>query len=115
MKAIKKVALGGAGLASAIIIFLVISYAMLRSAPAFYRRVKLSPQEAAAAAENAERKINAARQQIAIAHAAERKNSTNPSIALQPIEMTFSAAELNSFFDKWAEVSGWKAHWQPYL
>jgi exonuclease VII small subunit len=115
MKAIQKLAVGGAGLFATIIVVLVIGYAMLRSAPQFYRRAKLSPEQAAAAAENAERTINAARQKVALAHASERQRTTNPSIAVEPLTMTFSAAELNSFFDKWADVSGWKAHWQPYL
>ncbi len=115
MKAIQKLAVGGAGLFTTIIVVLVIGYAMLRSAPQFYRRAKLSPEQAAAAAENAERTINAARQKVAAGMHPQRQNATNPSIAVEPLTMTFSAAELNSFFDKWAEVSGWKAHWQPYL
>src|SRR4051812_26450244 len=98
MKAIQKLALGGAGFVTVIILVLVIGYAMLRSAPAFYRRVHLSPAEAAAAAENAERKINEARRQIALAHAAQRQSATNPAVIVQPINMTFSAAEMNSFF-----------------
>jgi len=98
-----------------------VGWKMLHGTPAWaIRRIVLSPQQRAAAAERAERQIqllmsqaqDAQHQQAVAARAATSTSSTQPAGALQ---LVLSEDELNAFFDKWDKSFGWSRRYDRYI
>jgi hypothetical protein len=85
--------------------------------------VQLSDAERDAAAERALNAWVVAQNRIAEAHARQLQihDAGNPAATQRaldenrPIQISFSAAELNAFFQKWSSVSGWEQRLAQYL
>lgn len=96
---------------------------LVRSEPAFYRPRALSAQERATAAQSAEDKFiqiqnSAARINAASTVARRSAGSTTTTASLlegQPVTITFTDAELNSFFEKWSKFQDWKGGYEAYV
>ncbi len=113
------------------IIFSVAGWFMLRGTPAWYRPDLMTPDQRRAAAARVEDKlihiynwVNAtrARRQLAVA-ATKKSPPSTPSAAAdflahepaQPFQIAFTEAELNAFFDKWADVADRRAVLAQYV
>src|SRR4051812_8079455 len=86
---------------------------MIRAEPAFYRRITLTPEQREAAAQRATNKLATIQNQAARLRAAPA--STRIVNAGDEITVSFTADELNAFFEKWSNFQNWKASYQPYV
>jgi len=86
---------------------------MIRAEPAFYRPVTLTPEQREAAAQRATNKLATIQNQAARLHASAA--STRVVNAGDEITVSFTADELNAFFDKWSNFQNWKAGYQRYI
>jgi uncharacterized protein YpmS len=103
-------------LAVAVVVTVVIGGALValwlvRAEPTFYRPVELTAEQREAAAQRATNKLATIQNQAARLHAASNTRPVSPD----EITVSFTADELNSFFDKWSNFQNWKASYQPYL
>jgi hypothetical protein len=88
-------------------------------APAYYHGFNLTPPQREEAARTATNKLANVQNAAALAAAIDvrRRNqppttgSANPALP-DPISVSFTAEELNAFYEKWAVFEGWKAAYQ---
>lgn len=85
---------------------------LVRAEPAFYHPVELTAEQREAAAQRATNKLATIQNQAARLHAA---SNTRPTVNPDEITVSFTADELNSFFEKWSNFQNWKASYEPYL
>ncbi len=94
----------------------------LHGTPDWYP-TELSAEARSAAAQRAENQWINAQNQIAAAHARQLQvhDSTDPAATQRALEenrriqISFSADELNAFFQKWSRTSGWDKKMSAYL
>jgi len=103
------------------VLILLLASALLRhwanSVPDWYVSEGLSPAEQAAAAARAENLWAEAQARIGEAYSVELKQSTSQKLAADGsgIEISFSADELNAFYNKWAFLYGWDRRVAEYI
>jgi hypothetical protein len=113
------------------IIVSVAGWFMLRGTPTWYRPDLMTPDQRKAAAARVEDKlihmynwVNATRARRVLAVAAAKKAPpSTPSAAVdflnhepaQPFQISFTEAELNAFFDKWADAADRRAVLAQYV
>ncbi|HTL29090.1 MAG TPA: hypothetical protein VL282_07715 [Tepidisphaeraceae bacterium] len=109
-------------LAFGVILVLVGGFLLMRGTPDYYAGHRLSPAQQAAAAGSAEDKFRQilnsagmAHRDAALARQAARSGTTQATTAPAPIVVSFTDDELNSVFQKWAELNNWKANYQRYF
>jgi uncharacterized protein YpmS len=97
---------------------------LVRSEPDYYRGPVMSVQERALAAQSAEDKFiriqNQAARINAAGHAGTESTVPNASrpgatASADTVTITFTAAELNSFFEKWSNFQNWKTQYEAYV
>jgi uncharacterized protein YpmS len=87
---------------------------LIRAEPTFYRRVTLTPEQFEAAAQRATNKLATIQNQAARLHASPAA-TRNAVASGEEITVSFTADELNAFFDKWSNFQNWKAGYQRYI
>lgn len=91
---------------------------MAYDTPDWYRPRVLTPQQRAAAAQRMEDAWIEAQTRLAEAHAHQLAASTQKLAngePAPPVRISFSADELNAFFDKWSERNEWDEKLEHYM
>ncbi len=130
-KVAKRILLSVALLLTLIIGGLLAAIILARAEPEFYKKISLSAEKLEAAAQSATNKLADIQNHVArlaaanraAAHAAASTNSANSANRLnamvaeasKPIDIAFTADELNAFFDKWSTFHDWKAAYSAYV
>ncbi len=120
---VRRILLGAALLLLIALVVAAGEWWQLRSTPEWYP-TQMTAADRAAAAARAEKAWLNAQNRVAAAHATQMGRgerggddaTTQAGIDRgEPIEVSFSADELNAFFHKWAAASGWDARIGAYL
>jgi hypothetical protein len=99
----KRAGIALAALAGVVIGLLLVAWLLLRSTPAWYPVVTMSPEQREQAAQDAQNKLivvqNAAAEARAHEYAATRRNAARPPTA--QITLTLTENEINALLEKW--------------
>ncbi len=117
MRWIKRILLGiAAGLAVLLVAVWIVDRRLDR-VPEWYQPRALSDADRAAAAARAENLWLDAQARIAQAYKLERREGTTQQAIAngEPIQISFTADELNAFFDKWSSFNGWDRKFETYI
>ena len=97
-----------------------IGWRMFRGVPDWYSRKQSTPQEMAAAYARADKQIQRLLHDAQEAQHRQALLATQPAGSTsaaddQPIQVSFTQDELNSYFHRWDESMGWSGQYERYL
>lgn len=117
MRWIKRILLGVAVVLALLVIAVWAINQRANRIPDWYQPRALSDADRVAAARRAENLWADAQARIADAYRVELRDQPATQVAATPdgIQVTFSADELNAFFNKWSSINGWDHRFDEYL